>query len=249
MSADQLNSSNITNSFLFITLIYFIISLLIGRQGNPEKEEEIYEKARMNNRSSLIISIIYGLSVLVIQIIKNIKNINIRCGPGNSDWGIIHTLVPNILIFGLTIMLVQAFPAWKSPFSNTIGYLVSMSPLGGNIKRSFNGLMLNSSNKNLVKEIMTDSSMMINEITPENFELFIKKMKNNGLIHKNNDTNMYLSNLYNGVYVKDLVSKSLWYLLAGLITITIAYNSILGMECQKSMERINRNLNKLEEDN
>lgn len=250
MSAEEISSSNITNTFFFITLIYFIVSIMIGRQGKIEKEEEIYEKARINNRSSLIISIIYGLVVVLIQIIKNVKNVNIRCGSGNSDWGIIHTLVPNIFIFGLTIMLVMAFPAWKSPFSNTIGYLVSMSPLGGNIKRSFNGLMLDSKNKNLVKEIMTDSSMMINEITPDNFELFIKKMKNNGLISSGGnieDKNRFLANLYNGVYVKDLVSKSLWYLLSGLISITIAYNSILGMECQKSLEKINENINKMED--
>jgi uncharacterized integral membrane protein len=251
MSAEEISSSNITNSFFFITLIYFIVSIMIGRQGKIEKEEEIYEKARINNRSSLIISIIYGLVVVLIQIIKNVKNVNIRCGSGNTDWGIIHTIVPNIFIFGLTIMLVMAFPAWKSPFSNTIGFLVSMSPLGGDIKRSFNGLILKSSNKNLVTEIMKDSSMMINEITPENFELFIKKMRNNGLISsagkEDNDINEYLANLYNGVYVKDLVSKSLWYLLSGLISITIAYNSILSMECQKSLAKINENINKMEE--
>ena len=52
---------------------------MIGRQGKIEKEEEIYEKARINNRSSLIISIIYGLAVVLIQVIKNAKSLGVQC--------------------------------------------------------------------------------------------------------------------------------------------------------------------------
>ena len=51
--------------------------------------------------------------------------------------------------------------------------------------------------------------------------------------------------LYNGVLIKDIVAKTIWYLLAGLVSISIAYNNVLTMtlECKKSETDINKEMN------
>ena len=92
---------------------------------------------------------------------------------------------------------------------------------------------------------------MINEMTPENFVLFFEKMTKQGIIKGPNDTfpdetrNELMIKLYNGVLIKDIVAKTLWYLLAGLVSISIAYNNVLTMtlDCKKTESDIKKEMN------
>ena len=72
-------------------------------------------------------------------------------------------------------------PGWKAPFSNTLGYLFVW--LGG-VNGSFFKILKQDNNQNkLLQMVYKDPSTMINEITPENFDLFIARMngKNGGV--------------------------------------------------------------------
>ena len=72
-------------------------------------------------------------------------------------------------------------PGWKAPFSNTLGYLIVW--LSG-VNNSFYKILKQDNNENkLLQMVYKDPSIMINEITPENFDLFIARMggKNGGV--------------------------------------------------------------------
>ena len=72
-------------------------------------------------------------------------------------------------------------PGWKAPFSNTIGYLIVW--IAG-VNNSFFKILKQDNNQNkLLQMVYKDPSTMINEITPENFDLFIERMngKNGGV--------------------------------------------------------------------
>ena len=72
-------------------------------------------------------------------------------------------------------------PGWKAPFSNTLGYLVVW--LAGVNSSFFKILKQDKGQNQLLQMVYKDPSTMINEITPENFDLFIARMagKNGGV--------------------------------------------------------------------
>ena len=69
-----------------------------------------------------ITTLLYFLIFTAVQIKSNMNTTKEICG--SSQWGpvMLWTLVPNILIFGSIIAILQNFPGWKAPFANTIGY-------------------------------------------------------------------------------------------------------------------------------
>ena len=65
-------------------------------------------------------------------------------------------------------------PGWKAPFSNTLGYLIVW--LAGVNNSLFKILKQDNNQNQLLQMVYKDPSTMINEITPENFDLFIARM-------------------------------------------------------------------------
>jgi len=247
MADEEVKYSYLTNTFLIITLIFFIFNLVTARINTSAKYSEFVEKAGGIRFST---SIIYAFIVVLFQIVNNVKNARILCGRGTAQKAILHTITPNILIFILVVILLQAMPSWKAPFSNTFGYLIALSPLGS-VKSTFSKLIRENSNDKLISLVYQDKSLMINEMTPENFVLFFEKMTKQGIIKGPNDTfpdetrNELMIKLYNGVLIKDIVSKTLWYMMAGLVSISIAYNNVLTMtiNCKKSESDIKKEMN------
>lgn len=197
----------------------------------------------------------YLVLTISLQVANTSKYMIELCGKANSSKAILYTLIPNVLIFGLLIALLIGFPGWKAPFSNTLGYFaVKGSPNIGipGIKDYFDTLMDSNIDNELMKKIIQNKSLIINEITPGNFDSFIAKMDENNLLNisydklielagvKNlKDSRMqdYLdafSSLYKSVVMKDLIAECLWYLLTGFLVISMIKNSVAEMECEKS---------------
>ena len=70
-------------------------------------------------------------------------------------------------------MLIQ-FPGWKAPFANTLGYL--LLKLSG-IERLMRDILVPEDKasqelKPSIRQIYRDQSLLVNEITPQNFEQF-----------------------------------------------------------------------------
>jgi hypothetical protein len=199
--------------------------------------------------------LIYGY--LFFSIISNFfLNLNLTsllCGKIQFGSSVIYTFIPWFVIFTSLIFLLKNFPGWLSPFSNTIGYGITIL-LG--IKDIMNSILIvpdnnKSASDSKVKEallkITSDKSILINEITPENFTDFVSSMS--PLIGP--DKKIYIDKLYNLVRVKNIIGELVWYILTGLLIISISYNNILNTTCKKNisdMKLTMRNNNKQKEE-
>ena len=219
--------------FVLITVVYFVMKyLFIDGYGSA------------NGMMDNVFLLMYFASVLMSQLKVNYENSIDHCGSPQLGPVVLYTLLPNFFIFGLIIILVMLFPGWRAPFSNTIGYGVTYL-LG--IKGLFNKMLPSKSGNSLVQQVIEDNSMFINEMTPENFEAFIGRMRQNNLLAKG--ATEYIPKLYNLVSLKDSVSKFLWYVLTGCLVISTSYNAIVGMECNRTASQLKKYRNDMKKDN
>jgi len=240
-------------TFVFISLIYFLFRLFISDKFSNRKEVNI---------TKWVFLFIYLIIIIGLQIVETNKYITKFCNRESLDKAILYTLVPNLLIFGFLIMILIAFPGWKAPFSNTLGYVAASA---SGIKKHFDTLLKSDINNDLMKKIIQDKSLIVNEITPGNFELFLAQLYSNGLLaidyeelanieskekagtSLTNKEQIYLdaySGLYKAVVIKDLIAEGLWYLLTGALVITMTKNAVAELECEKSTSQMKKEYKK-----
>lgn len=208
--------------FIVLTLAYFIFKTILGRNMKQP------------------ITIIYYLLIVLTQFYSAYQISKNDCGTPQVMkifiWGIIPWV---IIFFGLNVVLLM-FPGWKAPFSNTFGYLITR--LFG-IRNVFNELLKSDFNTNdkdlnkMMEEIYEDQSLLINQFTPDNFDTAIQKLdklwnKTSEGFQKNMEKLKFLINL------KDDISRFIWYILTGILTISISSMGLLSGECKKSKEQI-----------
>lgn len=226
--------------FSILTLIYFLIRLFVTDKFEKRNNVNIMKWA------SLFLYL--GLTI-TLQVAETSKYIANACGKANTSKAILYTIIPNVLIFGSLVAILIGFPGWKAPFSNTLGYIFAAK---SDINDHFDTLMKSETDNDLMEKIIQDKTLIINEITPGNFDAFIAKMYENNLLNVSydklielegasevKDTRMqeYLdafSGLYSGVVIKDLVAEGLWYFLTGILVISMIKNSVAEIECEKS---------------
>ena len=235
--------------FLFLTFVYFVGRKLIS--------DKFGNRNRVNMLKWVFLGV-YLFATIGLQMTETMRLMKDLCGRYDLNKVVMYTLVPNFLIFGLIIAILATMPGWKSPFANTIGYACSLAT---GVKKSFNTLLSSDLDNDLMVKIGQDKSMLINEITPSNYDLFFSKMSSNNLLNvpyekltefeemqnkgekldpRNQDYLDAFINLYNSVVLKDLVAEGLWYLLAGGLVITMTQNAIAEMECEKNTEEMKR---------
>jgi hypothetical protein len=210
--------------FLSITLAYYLILSFSGQGFNS------------------IFTVAYFLLVIFSQLFIAFRITQNLCGGSGQFipvvlWG----LIPWIMIFiGLNIILM-ILPGWKAPFSNTFGYLASRvagvnSVMDTLVKSGFSSkdVKLNK----IMETIYEDNSLLVNQITPENFNVAVQKLS--GIFDKSNMTvyNAAITKLKSIVFIKDLTSRVVWYLLTGLLSISISNMGLLSSVCTKSPEQI-----------
>jgi hypothetical protein len=173
--------------FGILTLIYFMLRVFVTDTFSKRKDVNIMKWVMMA---------IYIFMVISMQVANTSNTMNKMCN--NSDIGpaIIYTLIPNVLVFGTLVAILIAMPGWKAPFSNTIGFMAAQ---GMGINSYFQTLIQEDKDNHLLQKIIQDNSLIINEITPGNFDLFIAQMGTNGLLQVDYED---LSNLENNKEVK-----------------------------------------------
>lgn len=228
--------------FLMLTLAFLIFEVL-----TKEKYQSLVFK-------------IYLSAILFSQFLLNINLTKELCGEASIFIAFIYTFIPWTMIFGVIILFLTAFPGWLAPFSNTFGYfLISMYKLD----LKFSDVILSepinagedqdtSKVNQLLQNILSNKSVLINEIpnASDGFVNFIEKLRKINLIKEGIDfsideeTGNYsdpkLEALQELIRVKFLVANIIWYLLTGLLTISIAYNSIIQSECKNSINYIEK---------
>ena len=150
--------------FVVWTTLYFVIKYFLSESYDNKKNKTI----------GIALTIGYLVIMLLMQLATNLSNAKEKCG-GTPQIipAINYTILPNLFIFGGLLMAMLFFPGWKEPFSNTIGYLI-LTTMG--IKETFINILKSDSQNKLLKMVTDDPSIMINEMTPENFDLFIARM-------------------------------------------------------------------------
>lgn len=109
-------------TFLLTTLGYYMLI-------KPNLTYDIYNDAQGEYKNYMkrnyIFLAIYLLLVIIVQFIVNTSIITSTCGGNISDnigTAGFYTLLPWTLIFGVVIVIISAFPGFKSAFSDVIGY-------------------------------------------------------------------------------------------------------------------------------
>tara|TARA_Y100000389_G_C17462436_1_gene522842 strand:- start:315 stop:1022 length:708 start_codon:yes stop_codon:yes gene_type:complete len=206
-----------------MTVIFAIVKYFVGKKDN---------KSSVSSTSSIkIITLIYLGLVVLSQFFVNLNTTKKMCGINQPLVAVMTTFIPWIFIFGSINILLYALPGWKAPFSNTFGYLVAK--IGG-ITSLFNKILTSDKQNKMIKEIYEDQSLVINEITPANFDQFWLKFKEGNLL--NSGANTYKESLRNLVRLKDIVAEFMWFLFSGLLISSISQNSINNSTCYKNID-------------
>lgn len=218
--------------FFAITTIYFVIKYFLTEKHGAKSKG-----------LGIALTICYLIVMLLLQFSTNLANAKEKCG-GTPQIvpAINYTLMPNLFIFGGLLMVMMFFPGWKAPFSNTLGYLTVM--LIG-IKEVFTNVLKTDSNNKLLKMVYRDPSMMINEMTPENFELFITKMGSPPNSILSADYKKYVPDLYNLVVLKDSIAEFIWYMFTGYLVIQNSNSYIMSIKCKRDASELEGKLSNM----
>jgi len=135
---------------------------------------------------------LYGLLTTALILFVNISNSNEKCGPVKILDTMIYTLIPIVLLQFLFMYLLQNYPGWKIPFSNTLGYgIASALAFMGilpNIKGTVENVFKKSTKSELLDDVMlNDHSFLLNYFTPSSFcekivEQKLEKRLNNTIL-------------------------------------------------------------------
>lgn len=218
-------------------LLFFIVTLLY-----------LIVKSTMRNTDPMAIASGYFIAVILTQGFLNAELVKKNCnGKANIGLAMRVTILPWIFIFGLLFIALIIFPSWKRPFANTFGFLVikilgvdrllkgEPPNVAGILKKNTN--VQGISNKlvdinvlvstNAVNNLYNDPSLLVNELNPDNFDEVIYNMKS--LFRTGSEKD--IGKLKDMVNIKDAVSEFVWYIAAGLVTISGTQNILNNSKC------------------
>lgn len=257
--------------FIIVTSIFFFLSYNRAKVP-PDHQFSAYEspfdaesgKTFPNPDSKNLVTLLIYIGILIIG--NYFININISseiCGSPNWSSTFIVTLLPWSLIFVILLFLLRLVPGWLAPFSNTIGYFVAnicglnkfmeeilkpRTEVQQGKPTGEDAVNIDIITSNL-EHIYSDKSLLINEITIDNFHNFYKRFYEGQLFNKKYieeaaTRQEYVPNtLYNFIILKDQVSEFIWYFLTGLLVCSVSYNYIVNDSCQGNLQQMEDNHN------
>lgn len=235
MSENFVSTSGISTTFIILTTILF---------GFKAYKSNNIEQGPL----SLAWTMIYIIILILVEFFNNLSIASQICdGSSQNTFSVfMYTLIPNFLILGSVIAIISALPGWLTPFSNTIGYFL-ISCMG--LSRNFNALLKSTKGSGanaLISKIYSDKSLIINEMTPNNYIDFMKTLSN--IFVKKYNTLPEYKNLYSLVVIKTLISEYVWYMLAGLLAISVSSHALSKLQCEYSPEEMKKNIAQLHEE-
>ena len=208
--------------FVVITLIFFAL-------------KTNWEKSVGGGGRVQALQGIYFILILILQYVWNFSNAAYICGSAQSYLNVLlYTLLPNFFIFATVVVIITVMPGWLSPFSNTIGYgfVYCMG-----LTKTFNDLLAPKGNA-LVTKICSDVSILINEMTVENYDKFMETLYNKDPTksvlrpgYNKGENEAEYKKLFHLVAMKQSIAEMIWYIFAGCLVISISFNSIQDMAC------------------
>jgi len=206
---------------------------------------------------------IYFLLILIIQFIVNATIITTKCGGSvteNLGASGVLTFVPWTLIFGVVIIVILAYPGFKTAFSDVVGYfyvansanqILTELLVNTKINDEMTNEQLSSLSKkqlekaaDMIIKICGNTSILINQIVPSNFieywnllrPLMKDKYKMDGPLvdEKRNE-------LFELVVTRDNVGEAMWFIYSGLLVCSIVQLKISTRSCNTNPKQIAKN--------
>lgn len=201
---------------------------------------------------------LFLLIVICTQLGLNIAYLIDKCkGSAGKNVGaaVIYTLIPWLLIFGVMMALITAFPGFKSVFSDVIGYFFvakSANKLLSEILKDTNidDTIQKENDPAIRKEleyaaeaimkICGNKSILINQMYPDNFISIWDKLKplmKDGMYEKGGEDNRK-QQLLDLVIYRDNVGEAFWYVYTAILVSSIVYYNLDTRGCVKDVNSI-----------
>lgn len=241
------------NLFIFVVMTILYYAFLKPRFSVADIENEKSITDVISNQNYM--SGIYFLVVLLFQFVLNTMSLVGRCGDGtgaNIAAAAYLTFVPWVLIFGVMMVVIMAFPGMKSGFSDVIGYIaVSYSAnkvvtelmIDPEVDRTLTEANVDEKSRMAMQDtaqtilrILGNTSVLINQVVPANFGKFWNTMiplmkpkyKDNMTGEATQDIKKQILELAN---LRDNIGESCWYIYTGIFLIMIVQYNILTHKC------------------
>tara|TARA_B110000211_G_scaffold233905_1_gene301559 strand:- start:482 stop:1549 length:1068 start_codon:yes stop_codon:yes gene_type:complete len=242
--------------FFCLTIIYGFIMIYTTISSETLSQVSI-------NSSNPVFTITYMMLLISGTYFINANISKNMCKGNDIQWVSIFpaTVIPWISIFGILYLMLELFPGWINPFSNTIGFFV-VNALGAT--SSVRDILKSAEDnrdttlKKALENIEKNYSRFINEIDSDkdNYIKFIKQLYLENFIAGNSSDNGKFNeflnssksvNLFALINVKKLIGKLFWYVLAGTLVSAVSYNFIINMSCDKSVAQTEKDYSELYE--
>jgi hypothetical protein len=246
--------------FIITTLLYISSVPVIGKPKlmlvkNSLSEADLgeYYSESMKKMGMFL------LIVICTQLALNISYLIDKCQGSagkNVGAGVILTLIPWLLIFGVMMMIITAFSGLKNVFSDVIGYFAisgSASDLLSQvlISTNINDLIdkepdpqkqkeLTSAAEALMK-ICGNNSILINQMYPDNFINIWDKMKplmKEGVYAADAGPEGLKQQILDLVVLRENIGEGLWYIYTAILVSSIVYYNLDTRGCVKDINSI-----------
>lgn len=248
-------------TFLITTIIYYFI-LKPTLTYDIFSQPETFKKYIQN---SYLYLAIYIFSVILIQFIINSYQLTLQCGGNVSDniaIAGIYTFIPWFLIFGAVIILLLTYPEVKRAFSDVIGYfyissiantLLNELLIDQNIQEKIdNDKSLTSEKKkalessaNAIIRIFGNTSILINQIVPENFlkywDILLPLMKPQYQTGDKTIITDIKNRFFDVVVSRDNIGEAMWFIYTGIILTAIIQMKLTTKGCVNNSKTMEKN--------
>jgi hypothetical protein len=250
-------------TFLLTTLFYYM-ALKPALPYNLYNNKEQYKNYISNNYMYLAI---YVLLVILIQFMVNSSIIASNCGGNiteNMGAAGVLTFLPWILIFGVLVVILTVYPGFKSAFSDVVGYYYVSNSANKLltellINKDIEKKLLEDQNMSVEKKqalesaadaiikICGNTSILINQIVPSNFEQYwgiLKPLMKDKYQSEGLETEKMKNDLFEVVVTRDNVGEAMWYIYTGLLLTSIVQLKITTRGCTSNPKTMEENYQK-----
>ena len=256
-------ASSYINILTFIlTTVFYYMALKPVLSYDDLIDVKKYETYNKNNYLYLGI---YLMLVMLVQFVVNASIISTTCGGSISEnigaAGFL-TFIPWTLIFGVIIIVLIIYPGFKSAFSDVIGYFYISSSatqiitellINRDVEKKLTGNETKEEKEALedaadaIVKICGNTSILINQIVPENFLDYWKILKPLMKEKYKDDTSPETSELrkqfFELVVTRDTIGESLWYVYTGILITSIIQLKLTTRGCQSNTATMEKNYN------
>ena len=243
--------------FIVITIIYYSFPI-IGKVPitleylNSTEEGKTIESLYYTNYIRLAI---YLVAVFLSQFLINSVFIMQTCGGdtvSNIGTSFLMTFFPWFFIFGFILIILTINPGFKSAFSDIVGYFV----VAGSATELLNKILIdpkisnsidNSTETDVNKKndlkmtaqsvlkLVSNNSILINQITPANFMESWTKLKPLMKDESTFNNQTYQRELLNISIMRDNIGEAMWYLYTAVVIISVVAYKLSSSACEENM--------------